>query len=78
MSDDNAVIELLREAIGVIDEFLDDLDGEVSPFLNAGCNHCTEGCTPARFDTGLCWYHRAKKLLRGVGESEIKERRKGK
>lgn len=33
------------------------------PALDGGCIECTGGATPDRFNTGLCAYHNAKKLL---------------
>jgi hypothetical protein len=56
---------LLLEALTVFDEMIDNLDDSPNPFLDTGCNECTEGCTPNRFNTGPCWRHAAKKLLAG-------------
>lgn len=33
------------------------------PALDSGCVECTGGATPDRYNTGLCAYHNAKKLL---------------
>ena len=33
------------------------------PDLDSGCIECTQGATPDRYNTGLCAYHNAKKLL---------------
>lgn len=33
------------------------------PSLDSGCIECTGGATPDRYNTGLCAYHNAKKLL---------------
>ena len=57
---------LLAEAVKAVDDFVGDLDDTPNPFLDTGCNGCTEGNTPTRFDRGPCWLHAAKKLLTGA------------
>ena len=37
-------------------------DGQY-PEFDSGCIECTQGATPDRYNTGLCAYHNAKKLL---------------
>lgn len=39
-----------------------DTEGQYPP-LDAGCVECTAGVTPDRYNTGLCAYHNAKRLL---------------
>lgn len=48
---------ILREALKEIDDEPDRY--EVHPW----CNECTMGCTPMSFDRGLCWIHKARKLI---------------
>lgn len=35
----------------------------VWPHADTGCIECTVGTVPDRFNTGLCAYHNAKKVL---------------
>lgn len=52
---------ILREALKEIDDNPDRYE------INSWCNECTMGCTPHRFDRGLCWIHKARKL---IGEAQ--------
>ena len=57
--------EVLRAAVNDIAEY--NGDGRDGRFIRPTCNECTEGCTPARFDKGPCWYHHAIKLIGPCG-----------
>ncbi len=59
------LLTLLAEAVKAIEDFIDDDPERAgSSFINTGCNDCTEGNTPAQFNTGLCWRHKAARLLK--------------
>lgn len=53
------LVAVLREALKEATEAID--NGE--RFLEPSCNECTEGSTPIQFDHGLCWVHKARKLI---------------
>lgn len=57
----------IRDALGELVEWLEDNDDDCFPLLReAYCQECTGGQTPARFDRGLCPFHRAKRVLRNT------------
>ncbi len=59
------LLTLLAEAVKAVEDFIDDDPERAgSSFINTGCNDCTQGNTPSRFNTGLCWRHKAARLLK--------------
>lgn len=44
------------------ENLLSDTEGRYPP-ADSGCIECTAGCVPDKYNTGLCSYHNAKKLL---------------
>jgi len=60
MAEQKSPIELLGLAVDAIERLIeDDPEWAGSKFIDTGCQHCTDGNTPARFDRGLCWRHQA-------------------
>lgn len=53
------VERILRNLI----EDYDDENGGIIVMPDRGCVICTEGTTPDKYNTGLCDFHKAKKLL---------------
>lgn len=68
MADRAAVADLIAGA----QKFRREFDAEVANnegengLTDPGCNHCTSGCTPIQFDTGLCGYHALSAALARV------------
>ncbi len=57
--------ELLSQGVKAVEGFIgDDPERAGSAFIDTGCQHCTEGNTPASHDRGLCWRHRAAQLFK--------------
>ena len=54
----NDLLSLLRSAVAECEHL------NIAP--DPSCQQCTDGCTPANFDKGPCWYHRARALLSRV------------
>ena len=52
-----SMLSIIREAVAEADH---------CKFPDPGCRECTLGTTPAKLDTGPCWYHRARALLAKV------------
>jgi len=53
----------LRRMVKAHDDLASDTEGKY-PVPDDGCIECTEGTVPDKFNTGLCAYHQAKKLLK--------------
>lgn len=67
ISSSDDLLSLLALACDAVDSFIDnEPEAAGGHFISTGCNHCTEGNTPSRFNTGLCWRHQAKVMLRGL------------
>lgn len=66
ISEKDQRIDLLETALNrmvcVFENLRDDTEGRY-PDLDSGCIECTQGATPDRYNTGLCAYHSARKLL---------------
>ena len=52
----------LDRLIRLVDDVSDDTEGH-HPSPDSGCLECTAGTVPYRYNTGLCAYHNAKKLI---------------
>lgn len=55
--------EMLKRLVKLVDETYDNSEGNW-PDAEPGCSRCTSGSTPYKYDTGLCAYHAAKRLLK--------------
>lgn len=51
------LLTILREALKTVDDDPERYE------VYGWCNECTQGSTPMTFDRGLCWVHKARKLL---------------
>lgn len=58
-------VAALRRLVAQVENTLSDSEG-CWPAKDSGCQWCTEGNTPARFDRGPCAYHEAKRLLAAI------------
>ena len=55
-------VSALAGMVRAHEKLVGDTEGEYPP-ADSGCIECTLGTVPDRYNTGLCAYHSAKKLL---------------
>ena len=63
---DNGLALAAVLALGRLIEWRDAMSGDDAgyPAPDPGCRECTHGVTPAKYDTGLCAWHEAERVLR--------------
>ena len=63
---DAALLRSMRKFVAWYRENTDEGRTPIEP--DPGCVDCTCGTTPDRYNTGLCMYHRAERLIAEAGK----------